>query len=149
MAKKKKVPLVGEKYHFFDDGKCGPTRHYIATVKEIISANEAKQRYFEYFDSGTIKPLYDIWKNETNILDHLYAKETDYFVCCSIPKYDDNLIWFVRTKDGGWFSIDVQNSWQSGRLDITGNIYKETKEIFDSDTWEGRYDELSETEIID
>lgn len=25
--------------------------------------------------------------------------------------YDENTIWFVRTVQGGWFSIDVQSSW--------------------------------------
>lgn len=155
MSKRKKitteipVPEVGKKYHFFDDGKCGPSRHFIATVNEVIGANEAKHRYFESFHRGTLRPLYDIWQEEIKISDHLFAKETDYFVACNIPKYDKNLIWFVRTKDGGWFSIDVQTSWQSGRLDVTGEIYDNIRESFDNDTWYGRYDELSETEKID
>ena len=29
-----------------------------------------------------------------------------------------------RQKGGGWFSIDVQNCWQGGELDITGEIFE-------------------------
>ena len=38
--------------------------------------------------------------------------------------YDENIIWFVRTVQGGWFSIDVQSSWQYGSLDVDGSIYE-------------------------
>ena len=38
--------------------------------------------------------------------------------------YDENIIWFVRTVQGGWFSIDVQSSWQHGSLDVDGSIYE-------------------------
>ena len=36
MYKKESLPKVGEYYHFFDDGKITPTRHYIAKCLEII-----------------------------------------------------------------------------------------------------------------
>ena len=51
--------------------------------------------------------------------------------------YDENTIWFVRTVQGGWFSIDVQSSWQYGSLDVDGSIYKEIKEEYHN----GWYDE--------
>lgn len=153
MAKKKKknnytLPEIGVKYHFFDDGKCGPSRHYIATVEEIINADEAKKRYLESFTTNTIRPLYDIWMDEVKLSGHLYNPSTDVFVRCSIPKYDEHQIWFVRTKDGGLFSIDVQSGWQSGRLDLTGEIYSSIKEEFDEKHYDGYYDELSGTEKI-
>ena len=67
----------------------------------------------------------------------LYSEETDFFVECEIPGYDENTIWFVRTVQGGWFSIDVQSSWQHGSLDVDGSIYKEIKEEYHK----GWYDE--------
>jgi len=163
MARKKKnkkasdtlspLPIVGKKYHFFDDGKCGPSRHYIAEVKEVITVKEAKMMEVPcMIDNGMesdLKPLIEIWRNEVKRHDFLFSKETDYFVRCSVPKYDNNDLWFVRTKDGGWFSMDIQSWWQGGRLDVSGEIYQEIKELFDSDHYDGYYDELSETEIID
>ena len=26
------IPIVGKQYHFFDDGKTGKSRHFIATI---------------------------------------------------------------------------------------------------------------------
>ena len=37
------VPEVGKKYHFFDDGKISPSRHYIAQVEQIIDMKEARR----------------------------------------------------------------------------------------------------------
>lgn len=149
MAKLNVLPIVGKKYHFFDDGKSSPSRHYIATVEEVITFQEARARYPKYIrDNENLRLLTEIWQIEVENSPWLYATETDYFIRCSIPKYDDDSIWFVRTKDGGWFSMDVSNGWQSGRLDVSGEIYKEVKEMFDSDHYDGYYDELSGTEKI-
>lgn len=148
------LPIVGKKYHFFDDGKCGPSRHYIAEVKEVITVKEAKTREVpcEVDDEGNesyFKTLVEIWGRELKEHDFLFAKETDYFVRCSVPKYDKNDLWFVRTRNGGWFSMDIQSWWQGGRLDVTGEIYRDIKNQFDNDHYDGYYDELSETDIID
>lgn len=50
---------------------------------------------------------------------------TDYFVECSIPLYDLEPIWFARTTEGGWFSLDIHNSWQGGELDVDGSLTKQ------------------------
>ena len=55
--------------------------------------------------------------------------------------YDENIIWFVRTVQGGWFSIDVQSSWQSGYLDVDGSIYNEVKKWFEEEYHNNWYDE--------
>lgn len=55
--------------------------------------------------------------------------------------YDENIIWFVRTVQGGWFSIDVQSSWQSGSLDVDGSIYNEVKKWFEEEYHNNWYDE--------
>ena len=114
----KNIPKVGEFYHFFDDGKLSSSRHYICKCEKIIPFNEFKNIHFTSENS-----LYDIWESQINDYDWLYAKETDYAIICSCPKYDENDLYFVRTIDGGWFSIDIQSAWQSGRLDITSEIF--------------------------
>ena len=108
------VPQVGEVRHFFDDGKMRDSRHYMATITKVIPYKNASQK------------LKKIWKKERWSCYWLYAYETDYFVKASIPKYDKMPIWFVRTKDGGWFSIDFMGWWMSGRLMEAG---------FDFDAW--------------
>ena len=127
----KPVPEVRKDYHFFDDGKISRSRHYIATIKKLITKEEAKSIIFElteYFNDDDYydykSSLYDIWQSEIERYDWIIAKDTDYIVEASIPEYDDNLIYFVRTKDGGWFSMNIQNDWQGGRLDIDGKIYE-------------------------
>ena len=37
------VPNIGDKHHFFDDGKMKESRHFIAEVLSVITPEEAKQ----------------------------------------------------------------------------------------------------------
>lgn len=108
---KNNIPEIGKTYAFFDDGKTGLYRRYKATVTGIIPFHLIKTRYPE---------LYRRWKNEIVGTSDLYAKSTDYFVECSIPKYDDEFVYFVRDTKGGWFSIDYPYGWMSGLLDVDG-----------------------------
>lgn len=36
----------------------------------------------------------------------------------------------VRTKNGGWFSINIQSSWQSGRLDVDNKAWNQLLEDY-------------------
>lgn len=128
----KAIPEVGRFYHFWDDGKTSPSRHYICRVERVVSPNVARSikvmvpewhygtNETEYVETT----LYDHWKIQVANHDWLYADDTDYFVEASCPNYDEHNLWFIRTKNGGWFSMDVQSSWQGGRLDIDGKIYE-------------------------
>ncbi len=139
------LPKVGNTYKFYDDGKITPSRKYDATVLRIIPKEEAKSIMFPMYcceDSDyeettfvfkdetpmTEKSLYDIWEKEVKHYDWLYTTDTDYFIECSIPKYDKFPIWFVKTQDGGWFSIDIQFFWQSGKLDVDGHLTENLKQ---------------------
>ncbi len=135
------IPKIGDKHHFFDDGKMRESRHFIAEILSVITPEEAKQTNIartEYYQNDPYtftQSLYERWLEEVNdhrqgehpwILvdsDHfkshapwLYEETTDYFIECSIPEYDTDSVWFVRTIDGGWFSINTTHSWMSGRL---------------------------------
>ena len=87
----------------------------------MITPEEAKKIIFDLNDIKTT--LYDIWKDKSLNCGFLFAKNTDYFVEVSCPSYDENNLWATRTKDGGWFTLDVQSSWQGGRIDVTGEIF--------------------------
>lgn len=127
------IPQIGKTYKFYDDGKA--SREYDAIVKRIISKTDAKTIMFKahldedgelstYYDKELDdeytfkKSLFDIWRDEVKGTNWLLAEDTDYFVECSILDYDEYPIWFVRTKTGGWFSIDIQSDWQGGLLEV-------------------------------
>ena len=132
---KARVPQVGEKLHFFDDGKVSDSRHYIAVVTHVLTPEQAKRVYidvsafcelnnFEKDENLKSITLVDIHLYEVNNCDWIFAPETDYFIGCAIPEFDDHIIWFVRNKDQGWFSMDIQSNWQSGYLDVDGERYQ-------------------------
>ena len=153
--KLKPIPKIGSSYHFFDDGKIKESRHYIATVLDVITPEQTKNIMFSRADdeiSFEIS-LYEIWRNEIN--DHrqdtnfkviaagasmevgapwLYAEETDYFIKCSIPEYDENDVWFVRTVNGGWFSLDTNSWWMSGELDVDGRLFNNMMKDYETTT---------------
>lgn len=150
---KKELPKIGEFYHFWDDGKTSVSRHYICKCERIITPEEAKEIIVTVpewdFDKNENDfndiSIYEQWKIEVYNHDWLYAEDTDYFVECSCPKYDKDNLWFVRTKDGGWFSMDVQNSWQGGRLDIDEKIFDSIiQEIKDDMVFNSKYITLLE-----
>ncbi|MCH5167881.1 MAG: hypothetical protein J1F35_08385 [Erysipelotrichales bacterium] len=118
------IPEVGKEYLFFDDGKTSPSRIFKAKVLRVIPSNEEiiVEKYNSDIQWLVPTPIQKVHKAEASHCDWLFAEETDYFIECSIPKYDDNPIWFARTKDGGWFSMDIQSFWQGGRLDVDGLI---------------------------
>ena len=127
----KPLPEVGKEYHFFDDGKVSANRHYICKVERVITPEEANGIGVvvpEYnFETGENEPclttLYEHYLSQMESHDWLYSPETDYFIEASCPTYDKDKLWFVRTLDGGWFSMNIQSSWQGGRLDVDGTIF--------------------------
>lgn len=110
--KEQPVPEVDKEYHTFDDGKIKPSRHSIVTITEVIPFKECKDN-----------ALMSDWAEEVTECYWLYADETDYFVK---GEYDDEVSYFVRTKDGGWFSLGFFGS----RLDIDGSLYAKMIEWF-------------------
>jgi hypothetical protein len=135
-SNKARVPQVGEKLHFFDDGKVSDSRHYMAIVTHVLTPEQAKRMYVDKrafceshsieFDCNSKLSLLDIHAEEVKNTDWLFADQTDYFIACSIPEFDDHIIWFVRTKDShqSWFSMDIQSNWQGGYLDVDRERYQ-------------------------
>lgn len=134
------IPKIGEYYHFWDDGKTSASRHYICKCERIIKCKEAKSIILKIpnynIDTFADKSLYNIWKDEVAYCDWLYAPETDYFIECSCPNYDENNLWFVRTKYGGWFSLNIQSWWQGGTLDVDSSIYNNIIECSIDEGWD-------------
>lgn len=140
-----KIPKVGKQYKFYDDGKIRQGRRCTATVLRILSVEDAKSLMFPiyvYEESGWIPTtiaaineepigetsLYTVWKENVEEYHWVFATETDCFIECSIPKYDDYPIWFARMKNGNWFSLNIQSTWQGGLLDIDNHLTEELEE---------------------
>ena len=136
---KQEVPKVGEYYHFWDDGKTGPSRHYICKIENIIKIKDAKNILVNVPEYNITThenvfcdvTLYDRWQYQVKEYDWLYSTDTDYIIEISCPNYDENNLYAVRTKDGGWFTIDVHSWWQSGRLDVTGKIFEDVTSFWE------------------
>lgn len=145
------IPNIGDEYMFYDDGKITWSRQYKAKVEHVITPEDAKFVNLDAWrdpetgmietitnhsaEPDAVQSLYDRWREE--IWDntdgtgepYLYDIKTDFFVGCSIPEYDKNEIWFVRTVNGGWFSLDIQSFWQGGVLDVNGARTKSLEQI--------------------
>ena len=115
----KPIPKVNQTCMFFDDGKISYSRMYQATVKQVMVYDDAPDKVKKAFE------------RESKDHDWIWNNTTDYIVACEIKDYDRNLIWFARTVDGGWFSMDVDRAWQSGRLDIDGELEDYLSSLFD------------------
>jgi hypothetical protein len=113
------VPEVGKEYHIFDDGKISINRHYTAKVLEVIP-----------FAGCEDLELITAWSENIGEVPWLYAENTDYFVK-AVSSFDVDNLYFVRTVDGGWFSIDYPHAWMGARLDIDGSLLKEFKSRYD------------------
>ena len=105
------VPEVGKEYNAFDDGKIRPSRLEVVKITELIPFDKADEE------------LINKWKQNVEECYWLYATETDYF---AKGEWDDETSYFVRTEDGGWFSM----GWWGSRLDIDGELYKKMKENY-------------------
>lgn len=144
-----RIPNVGEFIHFWDDGKVGLGRHYICKIERVISPPEADKIILKTYDHDLEMwlemDLKSIWKLERDNHDWLYANETDVFIEASCPKFDKDNLWFARTKGGGFFSMDIQNSWQGGQLDTEETILKNVIKSWKEDNL---IDEKRKDEII-
>lgn len=153
----KRVPNIGEELYFYDDGKCSESRQYKGIVCAVIPFEKAnieinpftlddwgpKGEYLGHHTDSIIQ----IWEQEKEDCDWLFAEETDYFIGFACHKYDDNILWFARTKNGGWFSMDIQSNWQGGRLDIDGEMTKQLEEEIENyKKWKAEHPESEKEE---
>lgn len=132
---KQPLPEIGKRYHFFEDGKSGPGRHYIIEITNIIP-----------FESITDGELLDAYNAEVEECDFLYAPETDYFIYGRkvLPNNtldtEDEFI-FIRTYYDGWFSFG--HLFEDGQLDVDSSKYNEIVEYWKQGNRD--YDEASQT----
>lgn len=104
------LPLIGNTYDCYDDGKITPSRRYDVIIRDIVSFEKAKEEIILE------------WNYNLTNYHWLFSESTDYFLIADSYEQDDVVTKsiFVRTKDGGWFSFGLErnNLWNSGRLII-------------------------------
>lgn len=121
------IPIIGKYYHFFEKGDLKVNKHFICRCEKIITLEEAKGLLLNY-QHEKLDSLYNIWQKILQEEKSLYVKkfeysdETDIFVEISCPKFDSEYLWCVRTKDGNLRSLNIQNNWQNGVLDINEDL---------------------------
>ena len=84
------IPKKRQIYNFFDDGKCSPSRLYKAYIKKVIPFNKADIHLKIHLVNSALD------------YDWIWNGDTDYFVGCYIPKYDNHLVWFARNYCPTW-----------------------------------------------
>lgn len=108
---KQTVPEIGKTYNCFDDGKITLSRLYTVDVKEVVP--------FDEIDEETLCS----WNEAIDGCSWLFSKETDFFI--KTENGEDGNATFVRTLNGGWFSIG--QFMNSGRLDVDGSLINKLK----------------------
>ena len=95
---------ISKTYNCFDDGKIRESRMYKVEVFDVIP--------FDKIDEDVLCQ----WEIEKTRCSWLYAEKTDFFIK---TWNGEELEYFTRTKDGGWFSLGYMNC---GRLDVDGSL---------------------------
>ena len=100
------LPVVGESYFCFHDGKIKPSRRIKVTITALVPFNEIDQDNL------------DLWKDCVEEFDWIYAKETDYFAKGSFGFYKDKIeeTMFVRDLEGNWYGLE------NHQLDLDGSL---------------------------
>lgn len=126
MIEKTSVPELYGYYDFWDNDRREEKYHYFAWVMDIITPDRAKNIILPVpthnFDDGTVTnvemSLYERWEEEVLFCNDIYQDFTDFFIKANIPGYSENPVYFVRSKDGTWYSIDTTEINTKGKLEI-------------------------------
>lgn len=135
------IPTVGKQYNHYDDGKIRPSRHSVVKVTKVIPYNEVNDK------------LKILISSEQEECDWLYAPKTDFVVFADTINQDNSLTKeqiYIRTKDNGWFSIDNETYFDSGRLDIDHTLTDSVIELLYKGAFDYTAEEIEQilTELI-
>lgn len=125
------IPVVGKQYNHYDDGKVRPSRQSVVKVTKVIPYSEVNDK---------LKILISTEQEHHN---WIYASKTDFVVFADTINENDPLTKeqiYIRTKDNGWFSINHETYFDSGRLDIDHTLTDSVIELLH----EGAYDYTTE-----
>lgn len=135
--KQKRIPNIGDILPAFDDGKVRFSRLYETKIISVIPFDASKEIMVKGFDNQDMR-LSDVWAFNIEEYDWLFADETDFIIEAYMKNEVANPNYFARTKDGGWFSLNVQSYLQGASLDSDLELYKYMiTEGYGSPSWAG------------
>ena len=136
---KSDLPVIGEEYYFYDDGKINLSRQYLVMVTKVVPYAEGRTKLYrvdkedvsanlpEHLQDRNVHPipwgaLFDLSAKGHN---RMFSKTTDYFVEAEYIENNPSLntekpykLLFARSH-GGFYTIDP---FFNGRLDVTGSL---------------------------
>ena len=109
-----KLPILGKTYNHYDDGKIKESRLMKSVVTGISEFND--------------KLLSQEDKEDIVECGFLYSENTDYVIEADLYIDEDDIVKvkYVRTLDGGWFSL----GWWAGLLDVDNSLTVNLKEYY-------------------
>ena len=149
------TPIIGNYYHFFEEGNFKINKHFICRCERIITLEESKKLLLNYRHEK-LDSLYNIFQQKISKMEEerrlefrddasylIFSKDTDIFVEISCPKFDSERLWCARTMfEEGFRSLNIQNSWQDGifntndeLLDFAICFYPEFKDNYLNKTY--------------
>ena len=116
------IPVIGNIYYHFDDGKISLSRREEVAILDVIP--------FSKIDQEGI--IYNRWREELKSDPYFYTYNTDYFVIGhNLTHPNMGLTCYVRTTTNGWygFMIDDNVFWgNQGLLDVDGSLLQKLDE---------------------
>ena len=121
------IPKKGETYYFYLCGKIKIKDEFEAIIEQVIPYEEGEQycvrQYYAELEDVVETPILDIWLENQDSTFWLLAETTDYIIEASIPNLTPCKIYFARTIDGEWYSLEVNTPRHLGLLDVTGEYH--------------------------
>lgn len=112
------LPVIGNCYMCYDDGKVSLTRAYIVKIIKIFTIDTLPQNILERY------------RKEQMDDPRFYSKDNKYFIYAESYEHPDKstISIFTKTFDNKWFSFGLEDShdlWNCGLLDID-NMFSTT-----------------------
>ena len=121
------IPKKGETYWFYLCGKIKIKDEFEAIVEQVIPFAECDtyfvRQYYAELEDIVETAVMDIWLENQDEMFWLLAEMTDYIIEVSIPNLTPAKVYFARTTDGEWYSLEVNTPRHLGLLDVTGEYH--------------------------
>ena len=128
VSKFKPVPLKGQVFHAFDDGKIKIDRHMLLMVIDVDNRN-------------SMKPWMSAVLEYTSKRVHwLFDGDTDYIISTETVYNSDEKYWFARSISGEWYALMVNSYMDACLLDVTGEYWNSMVNYYNENVAENKRD---------
>lgn len=126
ISKFKPVPLKGQVFHAFDDGKIKIDRHMLLKVIDVHNRN-------------SMKPWMTAVLEYTSKRVHwLFDYDTDYIISTENVNNPDEKYWFARSISGEWQALMVNSYMDACLLDVNGEYWNSMVDYYNENIAENK-----------